>query len=119
MCINPGQLMDSKARLLSNLLENALRYTEEQGEVDVSLSITDKGTKITVRDTGIGIPAESLPRVFDRFFRVDKSRSRQSGGTGLGLAIAKAITDAHSGTIAVNSVLGEGSTFTVTLPRID
>lgn len=104
-------------RLLSNLLENALRYTDQGGRVSLTLESSDKEARINVCDTGIGIPVESLPRIFDRFFRVDKSRSRDSGGTGLGLAIAKAIADAHKGAISVESVLGEGTTFTVTLPK--
>ncbi len=105
-------------RLFCNLLENALRYTDEHGQVNVSLDSSDKDTRITIEDTGIGIPAESLPRIFDRFFRVDKSRSRASGGTGLGLAIVKAIADAHHGTISVQSQPGHGSRFTVIVPSL-
>lgn len=103
-------------RLVTNILENALRYTDEGGRVHLALEPGDKETRIIVTDTGIGIPAESLPHVFDRFFRVDKSRSRASGGTGLGLAIAKAITDAHHGIITVESTYGQGSKFTIGLP---
>lgn len=105
-------------RLFSNLLENALRYTDERGKVNVALTNSGKEARITVRDTGVGIPSESLPRIFDRFFRVDKSRSRASGGTGLGLAIAKAIADAHHGMILVESEIKRGSTFTVALPKL-
>lgn len=104
-------------RALSNLLENALRYTNEGGKVVVRLLTTEKTVAIAVTDTGIGIPEESLPRICDRFFRVDKSRSRASGGTGLGLAIVKAVVDAHRGTLDIESKLGVGSTFTLSLPR--
>jgi signal transduction histidine kinase len=74
--------------------------------------------EIAVSDTGIGIPAEALPRVFDRFYRADQTRSREAGGTGLGLCIAKTIALAHGGTITVRSTPGEGSTFTVALPLV-
>lgn len=104
-------------RALSNLLENALRYTNEGGNVVVRLLTTEKTVAIAVTDTGIGIPEESLPRICDRFVRVDKSRSRASGGTGLGLAIVKAVADAHRGTLDIESKLGVGSTFTLSLPR--
>lgn len=105
-------------RLFSNLLENALRYTDENGSVTVSLTILDRSVRIIVQDTGIGIPAENLPRIFDRFYRVDQSRSRSSGGNGLGLAIAKAIVDAHHGSIVAESELAVGSKFIVTLPTV-
>ncbi len=105
-------------RLCSNLLENALRYTNENGTVHISVGLSGKSAQIKFRDTGIGIPAESLPNVFERFYRVDKSRSRTSGGTGLGLAIAKAIVEAHHGSISVQSNLGEGSVFLVSLPAV-
>lgn len=109
---------DALHRLFSNLVENALRYTDKNGEVRVSLSSTDRDVCFGVKDTGIGIPEEALPHIFERFFRVDKSRSRASGGTGLGLAIAKAIVDAHGGAITVESILGSGTNFVVSIPKL-
>jgi len=102
-------------QLLLNLLDNALKYTA-QGSVSLSLSRSDKNAVITVTDTGMGIPEEHLEHIFERFYRVDKARSRSEHGTGLGLAIVKYIVEAHSGKIEVSSQAGKGSTFTVTLP---
>lgn len=103
-------------RLLSNLLDNALKYTEPGGKVSVQLRPGDRSIQIIVEDTGIGIPSESLPHVFDRFYRVDKSRSRASGGVGLGLSIVKAIAEAHNGAVWVESSVGQGSKFFISLP---
>lgn len=108
---------DSLKRLLTNLLQNALRYTDAKGSVKVSLSLHDKTVVLSVADTGIGIAPESLPHIFDRFYRTDKSRARAQGGAGLGLAIVKAISQQHSGTIEAQSEPGKGCTFTLTLPR--
>jgi two-component system, OmpR family, phosphate regulon sensor histidine kinase PhoR len=102
--------------LLSNLLDNALRYTPARGTVCVRLDATESRAVIQVSDTGQGIPAGELPRVFERFYRVDKARARQTGGTGLGLAIVRHVAEAHGGTVRVDSELGRGSTFTVNLP---
>jgi two-component system phosphate regulon sensor histidine kinase PhoR len=102
--------------LLSNLLDNALRYTPAKGTVCVRLDATESRAVIQVSDTGQGIPAGELPRVFERFYRVDKARARQTGGTGLGLAIVRHVAEAHGGTVRVDSELGRGSIFTVTLP---
>jgi len=111
---------DRLKQLMYILLDNAIKYTPNGGEVNLTLSkeLIEKqpALHITVQDTGIGIPAEDQERIFDRFYRVDKNRSRQMGGTGLGLAIAKWIVKAHHGTILVSSVPGEGSTFSVILP---
>jgi signal transduction histidine kinase len=107
---------ESLKRLVTNLLQNALRYTENSGTVDIGVESLGRTTKLTVSDTGIGIPPESLQAIFQRFYRVDKSRSRNQGGAGLGLSIVKAIVDTHRGRIDVYSQLGTGSTFTVTLP---
>jgi two-component system phosphate regulon sensor histidine kinase PhoR len=102
--------------LLSNLLDNALRYTSAKGSVCVRLDTSESRATLQVADTGEGIPAGELSRVFERFYRVDKARARQTGGTGLGLAIVRHVAEAHGGTVRVESELGQGSTFTVTLP---
>jgi two-component system, OmpR family, phosphate regulon sensor histidine kinase PhoR len=102
--------------LLSNLLDNALRHTPARGTVVVRLDATESRALLQVADTGEGIPAGELPRVFERFYRVDKARARRTGGTGLGLAIVRHVAEAHGGTVRVDSELGRGSTFTVTLP---
>jgi two-component system, OmpR family, phosphate regulon sensor histidine kinase PhoR len=102
--------------LLSNLLDNALRYTSAKGIVCVRLNASESRAVLQVADTGEGIPASELPRVFERFYRVDKARARQTGGTGLGLAIVRHVAEAHGGAVRVESELGQGSTFTVTLP---
>jgi heavy metal sensor kinase len=103
-------------RLVANLLDNAIRYTPADGQVSVRLESAETDIRIVVADTGIGIPAESLDKIFERFYRVDKSRSRAEGGFGLGLSIVKWITEAHDGRIEVVSKPGEGSVFTVLLP---
>lgn len=104
-------------QVLSNLVANALRYTPSGGIISLSASETPQGTQLQVRDTGQGIAPEALPRIFDRFYRADASRSQLQGeSSGLGLAIAKAVVEAHGGTIRVTSQLGHGSTFTILLP---
>jgi len=102
-------------QMLVNLLDNAVKYTD-RGEITVSVAVQDKRVRIQVRDTGIGIPKEDIPRIFERFYVVDKSRSRKSGGTGLGLSIVKHIVLLHHGTIDIESALGKGTSVTVTLP---
>ena len=102
--------------LISNLLTNAIRYNKPGGKVIVRTSSSDGVARLVVEDTGIGIPAEDLPHVFERFYRVDKARSREVGGSGLGLAIAKWIVDAHQGTIEVTSEPGVGTRIAVGLP---
>jgi two-component system phosphate regulon sensor histidine kinase PhoR len=102
--------------LLSSLLDNALRHTPAGGTVQVRLDAGEGGAVLAVADTGEGIPAGELTRVFERFYRVDKARARQTGGTGLGLAIVRHVAEAHGGGVRVDSELGRGSTFTVTLP---
>jgi heavy metal sensor kinase len=99
-----------------NLLDNAIKYTPEGGTVEVGLGQQGQAAVVTVRDTGIGIPPEHLPRVFDRFYRVDKARSRAEGGTGLGLSIAQKIVTDHGGRIELKSAPGQGTTCTVILP---
>ncbi|MBX7223279.1 MAG: HAMP domain-containing protein [Blastocatellia bacterium] len=104
------------SRVVLNLVENALKYTPADGLVKVTLSQTDGQAKLTVSDTGCGIPAADLPFVFERFYRVDKARAREIGGTRLGLAITKSIIEAHQGRIEVTSPGKQGSVFTVWLP---
>ncbi|RXT05384.1 sensor histidine kinase [Ammoniphilus sp. CFH 90114] len=107
-------------QLLYILLDNAIKYSPSGGVVNITISNEmmekQRALRIMVQDTGVGIPAEDQDRIFDRFYRVDKNRSRQAGGTGLGLAIAKWIVEAHRGTIQVSSIPGEGTTFTVIIP---
>ncbi len=103
-------------RLILNLLDNAVKYTPAGGEISLALARENGNAEIVVRDTGIGIPESAQPRVFDRFYRVDKARARAMGGAGLGLSIAQWIVEVHGGEISVVSTSGEGSTFTVVLP---
>ncbi|MEU8330922.1 HAMP domain-containing sensor histidine kinase [Micromonospora sp. NPDC048839] len=103
---------------VGNLVGNAVRHTPPGGRVTISADATDTEVVITVTDTGSGISAEDLPRVFDRFWRADKSRSRQTGGSGLGLAIVRKLVEAHRGTIGVTSTPNQGSTFTLHLPHL-
>ncbi|MGB3713419.1 MAG: ATP-binding protein [Candidatus Promineifilaceae bacterium] len=107
---------DRLKQLFLNLVDNAIKYTPAGGEVLMSLSKKDGNALVEIRDNGVGIPAEDLPRVFDRFYRVDKARTRNPGGSGLGLSIARWIAVAHGGNIHVESSVGEGSTFIVSLP---
>jgi two-component system phosphate regulon sensor histidine kinase PhoR len=103
-------------QMLINLIDNAIKYTEK-GEISISLKSKDKEwVTIEVQDTGIGIPKEHLPRIFERFYVVDKSRSRGLGGTGLGLSIVKHTVLLHNGTIDVESSPGSGTKFSITLP---
>jgi two-component system, OmpR family, phosphate regulon sensor histidine kinase PhoR len=104
-------------QILGNLLENASKYTEPGGRIEVRVAEAAGQIRVEVADTGIGIPPEDLPRIFERFYRVDKARSRDLGGTGLGLAIVKHLAQAQGGEVSVRSRPGEGSTFTVLLPR--
>ena len=108
---------DRLKELLLNLMENGIKYNEPGGTVTASLEKENEMVRITVADTGIGIPEESCSRVFERFYRVDKGRARKNGGTGLGLAIVKHIVVLYGGRMALQSELGKGSTFTVCLPK--
>ncbi len=103
----------------SNLIENAIKYTPREGRVTVTTEERNSSVTITVSDTGAGIPGEDLPHIFERFYRVDKERSRKAGGTGLGLSITEWIIKAHKGAISVKSVIGKGSDFIVTLPKTE
>jgi two-component system sensor histidine kinase CiaH len=105
-------------QLTSILLENALSYTDRGGHIHVLLEVEPSDAVVRVSDTGIGIPPDALPFIFDRFYRVDPARNHTSGGTGLGLAMARTITTLHGGHISVQSQVGKGSTFTVRLPLL-
>jgi two-component system phosphate regulon sensor histidine kinase PhoR len=106
---------DALWQILINLIDNGINYTPSGGKVKVSVEPQDGFVAVSVADTGIGIPAPDIPRVFERFYRVDKARSRASGGTGLGLSIVKHLVEAHGGKVSVTSELGKGSTFTFTV----
>ena len=106
-------------RMLLNLLDNAVKYTPAGGEISVALGSQQEYARIVVTDTGIGIPEADQPRIFDRFYRVDKARSRALGGAGLGLSIARWIVEGHGGSLSVESAPGRGSAFTVELPLHD
>ena len=108
---------DKFAQVLGNLLSNALRFTRSGGAVSVTIQPTDGSVSFAVEDNGIGIPAEDLPHVFERFYRVDKSRSQSGGGSGIGLAVAKALTDQMGGSIGVESQPGKLTRFTFVLPQ--
>ncbi len=104
-------------QVLDNLVDNAIKYTPEGGWVRVSCLLSDDSVELAVADSGIGIPRDDLPRIFERFYRVDKARSREMGGTGLGLSIVKHVIQSIGGEIAVDSRLGEGTRFDVRFPR--
>ncbi|MGH7272936.1 MAG: two-component system histidine kinase PnpS, partial [Nitrospiria bacterium] len=108
---------DKLTQVVINLLDNAIKYTPEGGQITVNASQTQDELKIIVSDTGIGIPRKDLPRIFERFYRVDEARSRELGGTGLGLSIVKHIIEAHGGSVSVESKPGKGSRFVLTLPN--
>jgi signal transduction histidine kinase len=104
------------SQVLRNLLENAVVHTTEGDSIAVAARQQGKWVEVSVVDTGEGIPAEDLPNIFERFYRVDKSRSRATGGSGLGLTIAKRLVEAHGGKIEAQSELGKGSRFSFTIP---
>ena len=105
-------------QVLANLITNSIKYGIENGKTELSFSLYNDEVIVEVKDNGIGITPEHLPRLFERFYRVDKGRSREQGGTGLGLAIVKHIIEAHQKTISVKSSPEEGTTFTFTLNRV-
>lgn len=114
---------DKLQQIFLNLLSNGINYTLDGGKVKIKVLTIQRENDtekvvFTVSDTGIGIPKKDLPRIFERFYRVDKGRSRNSGGTGLGLSIVKHLVDLHHGTLSVESELGLGTTFTVELPLL-
>ncbi|MBI5200776.1 MAG: GHKL domain-containing protein [Elusimicrobia bacterium] len=104
-------------QVLLNLLDNAIKYSGDKGVVRVSAAPAETFVSVAVEDNGPGIPAEDIPRIFERFYRVDKARSREQGGTGLGLSIVKHIVESHGGAVTVHSEPGRGSTFRFTLPK--
>ena len=104
---------------LTNLIQNAVKYCPEGTKIQVRGSCIDDHIHIEVEDEGYGIPQADLPRIFERFYRVDKARSRDMGGTGLGLSIVKHIAQIHGGSVMVRSIEGKGSTFTIILPKTE
>jgi len=107
---------DKMTQVIDNILNNAIKYSPDGGKITVSMKTTDDQMILSVSDQGLGIPKQDLPKIFDRFYRVDRARSRAQGGTGLGLAIAKEIIKQHKGFIWAKSEYGKGSTFTIVLP---
>lgn len=112
-------LEDDLYQIVFNLIENGIKYNRPGGTLHVMAYREDENAILRVADTGVGVPAESIPHLFERFYRVDKARARKSGGSGLGLSIVRNMVERNGGTITVSSVLGEGSTFTVTFPIFD
>ena len=119
-CVDPGVVVFADTRrleqMLTNLVDNAIKFTPEGGKVTVRCE-NGARTRILVQDTGDGIPAHHLERLFERFYRIDRARSREMGGTGLGLAIVKHLALAHGGEVNVESKLGEGTVFAIDIPR--
>lgn len=112
--VDPGRM----AQVLDNLMSNALRYTPEGGQITLSAMAQGERVYLRVQDSGVGIPPEELPHIFERFYRGDKSRQRHAGESGLGLAIARSIVEAHGGALSVESVPGQGTTFSIALPSV-
>jgi two-component system phosphate regulon sensor histidine kinase PhoR len=109
--------LDRLKQVFINLIANAITYTPVDGEVKIILLEHGENVRIHVKDSGVGISKEEIPRIFERFYRVDRARSRNSGGTGLGLAIVKHLVEAHHGNISVRSEIGEGSEFIIELHK--
>lgn len=112
-------LEDDLYQILFNLIENGIKYNTPGGKLFISVHRQDDNALVEIKDTGVGIPKESLDHIFERFYRVDKARSRKSGGTGLGLSIVRTMVERNGGSISVSSVHGEGSAFTLTIPIFD
>jgi two-component system phosphate regulon sensor histidine kinase PhoR len=109
---------DKLAQILMNLIDNAIKFNKQGGRVEISADVANGAVQVTVKDTGVGIAPDDLPRVFERFYRADKARSHDTAGTGLGLAIVKHLVEAHQGSVQAQSIHGQGSTFTFSLPKI-
>jgi len=122
MKVQEGAVVLADERLLGiafgNLIDNGIRYNRSGGSVEITVFEADNGLIVQIQDTGEGIPSEEVTRIFDRFYRVEKSRARNRGGAGLGLAICQHIIKLHCGRIDVMSAIGKGSTFTIRLPSI-
>ena len=110
---------ESLSRMIDNLITNAIIYNKPGGKVFITLKSNDDKAVLEIKDTGVGISEEHLPFIFERFYRVDKARSRLSGGSGLGLAICKGVIEKHNGTITAQSILSEGTTLQIQLPIWD
>jgi two-component system phosphate regulon sensor histidine kinase PhoR len=109
---------DLLQRAVANLVDNAIKYTPDEGTITIRIAADANDVLLSVSDSGIGIEPEHLPRIFERFYRVDKSRSREMGGTGLGLSIVKHVVQSHEASIDVTSEPGQGSTFEIRLPLL-
>ena len=112
-------LGDDLYQIIFNLIENGIKYNTKGGTLKVSLKRDDDNAILEVADTGVGIPEDAIPHLFERFYRVDKARSRKSGGSGLGLSIVQSLVERNGGTISVSSTPNIGSVFTVTFPVFD
>jgi len=112
-------LEDDLYQIIFNLMENGIKYNQPGGTLFVELTHHEENAILTIRDTGVGIPEDAVSHIFERFYRVDKARSRASGGSGLGLAIVRAIVQRNRGEIHVQSTIGEGTVFTVTFPSFE
>ena len=106
-------------QVITNIVSNAVKYTPDGGKIDMTVGTSGKNVFVRVTDNGIGIPEKDLPRLFDRFYRVDKARSRESGGTGLGLSIAQEILNQHKGSIEISSEYGKGTSVLITMPAAE
>ena len=106
-------------QVITNIVSNAVKYTPDSGKIDMTVGTSGKNVFVRVTDNGIGIPEKDLPRLFDRFYRVDKARSRESGGTGLGLSIAQEILNQHKGSIEISSEYGKGTSVLITMPAAE
>ena len=106
-------------QVIMNIVSNAIKYTADGGIITMTAGISGKNVFVKISDNGVGIPEKDLPNLFERFYRVDKARSRATGGTGLGLSIAKEILNQHKGDIRIESVYGEGTDVTITLPKAE